>query len=242
MNNEQFLDVLTKSFRIYLQTDARSNKKLKVLHPAIANAILKQLNKLSSDNYSVASLDSNGGKEAKIDGRYHGKKVDIVILNNGNPVAGVAIKFVMRNYSQNSNNYFETMLGETVNIRTNKIPYFQIVIFFEETPYFNKEKKIIKWQKITENNIHKYITLSKDEPKAYFHTPDKTLLYLVKLPHYPAYEDDMYILDFETYKNYYKDKRIEISNNAKDYIFEEGIIINDLEKFVKKITHLILGQ
>lgn len=64
------------------------------------------------------------GKEMKLDGRYIDKVVDITILKNSKPIAGIGVKFVMQNYSQNSNNYFENMLGETANIRCANIPYF----------------------------------------------------------------------------------------------------------------------
>jgi hypothetical protein len=51
----------------------------------------------------------------------------------------------MQNYSQNSNNYFENMLGETANIRSSNIPYFQIFIIPDEIPYYKKEKgKILR--------------------------------------------------------------------------------------------------
>lgn len=35
--------------------------------------------------------------------------VDITINYKGKAIAGYAVKFAMRNYSQNSNNYFENM-------------------------------------------------------------------------------------------------------------------------------------
>ena len=86
-------------------------------------------------------------------GRYVDKKVDITIskkdatMHKDIPVAGIAVKFVMQNYSQNSNNYFENMLGETANIRANKCPYFQIFIILDRLPYYKKEtKRITKWE------------------------------------------------------------------------------------------------
>ena len=42
-------------------------------------------------------------------GRYYPKNVDITINYKGKAIAGYAVKFAMRNYSQNSNNYFENM-------------------------------------------------------------------------------------------------------------------------------------
>lgn len=75
---------------------------------------------------------------------YIDKMEDITIQHKGKDVGGIAIKFVMQNYSQNSNNYFENMLGETANIRCNSIPYFQVFIILDKLPYYNKQKKTQK--------------------------------------------------------------------------------------------------
>ena len=61
MNNSQFLTVLKESFKTYLQTGARSNKKLCVLHGAISEDLQEKLN----DNYKVYSLGHETGKEKK---------------------------------------------------------------------------------------------------------------------------------------------------------------------------------
>ena len=64
-------------------------------------------------------------------GRYMEKRVDIVVLKDEKDIAGIGVKFVMSNYSQNSNNYFENMLGETANIRAGKKKYFQVLLLPE---------------------------------------------------------------------------------------------------------------
>ena len=129
MTNEEFLEVIKKSFATYLSVGtSRSTAKLKTLHGHIATDLENILGK----EFTVRSQGYGNDKEGSIDGRYYPKNVDITILKNGKPVAGYAVKFVMRNYSQNSNNYFENMLGETANIRANSIPYFQVFIIFEK--------------------------------------------------------------------------------------------------------------
>ena len=92
MNNSQFLTILKKSFLTYLQTGARSNKKLGILHGAIAEDLNERLN---DSKYSVFSLGFREGKEHKISGRYVDKTVDITISENNTPVAGIAVKYVM---------------------------------------------------------------------------------------------------------------------------------------------------
>ena len=97
MNNSQFLAILKKSFITYLQTGARSNKKLGILHGAISEDLQERLN---DNTYSVYSLGYGIGKEHKINGRYVDKAVDITITENNQPIAGIAVKYVMSNYSQ----------------------------------------------------------------------------------------------------------------------------------------------
>ena len=43
MNNDQLLAILKQAFETFLRTGSRSNEKLKVLHPKIANDILSLL-------------------------------------------------------------------------------------------------------------------------------------------------------------------------------------------------------
>ena len=145
------------------------------MHGTIAKDIEDKL----GDEYKIKSLGL-GGKEGKLDGRYMEKTVDILISKNGNDLVGIGVKFVMNNYSQNSNNYFENMLGETANIRTNNKDYFQILILPDEMPYYNN--KGIKWEKLTAHNIDKYIALSKDNTGIFFDTLVQTLLFIIKFP------------------------------------------------------------
>jgi hypothetical protein len=123
MSNSDFLGCILQSFKKFLETHSNSDEKLKILHGGIANDLATRLGK----DYQIKSLGYGNGKESKIEGRYLYKNVDITILKDDTPIAGVAVKFVMQNYSQNSVNYFENMLGETANIRSNGIPYFQIL-------------------------------------------------------------------------------------------------------------------
>jgi hypothetical protein len=234
MNNCQFLQIVKESFVKFLQTHPRSNKKLIILHGSIAKDIGDKLGR----EYKIRSLGSGNGKEGKMDGRYMEKTVDILISKNENDIAGIAVKFVMNNYSQNSNNYFENMLGETANIRTNNKEYFQILILPEEMPYYNKSGKIIKWEKITDHNINKYIKLSKDSVDRYLHTPLKTLLFVIK---FPECDHDV-IITRSGYKKYYLDRvndiSMQISKNISG-LFGNAIVLNDYEIFAEKIVHYL---
>ncbi len=235
MNNAQFLTVLKRSFITYLQTGAQSNKKLEVLHGAIAEDLNQRLN---NKNYTIFSLGYESGKEKKITGRYVDKTVDITIAEKNKPVAGIAVKYIMSNYKQNSNNYFENMLGETANLRSAQIPYFQIFIIPDSIPYFKKEGEIAKPEKISEHDIKKYMALSHDNPYEFLHTPLKTLVFIV---HIKSDGENHSFADKEEYKNFYLSHPFEINLSSLQFTFGNTIVYNDYDTFLEKVSHTIKG-
>ncbi len=235
LSNNGFLDVISNSFCEFLQSGtSRSTAKLKPLHGAIA----KDLSLRLGIGYCVHSQGWEDDREGNIQGRYVDKKVDVTICESDTnmPIAGIAVKFIMQNYSQNSNNYFENMLGETANIRANNCPYFQIFIILDRLPYYKRDKRIAKWETFTEHNAAKYITLSHDNVDRFFHTPNKTLLYVVHIPNNDALlgKTDKEYMDFYTQCN----TQIRVSTNHYSD-FGSSIILNDYENFIRKVYHTI---
>lgn len=126
------------------------------------------------------------------------------------------------------------MLGETANLRANKKKYFQVLILPDELPYYDNKGKIEKWEKISKHNIDKYLKLSKDDEDVFFHTPIKTLIYVVKFPNLTKSS----ITTRAKYKRFYlrmKNVDIKLSKNIKEN-FGERVILNDYESFLKKMT------
>lgn len=234
MGNADFLEILTDSFFKFLSTGSRSNEKLKILHGAIAKDLQERL----GNGYQIQSLGFGSGHEGIIVGRYIEKAVDITIMRERQPIAGIGVKFVMQNYSQNSNNYFENMLGETANIRSNHIPYFQIFIVPDKIPYYDKKGCIKKWESFSEHNVEKYRVLSRDNIEMAAHTPDKTLLYVIHLPDIPEQTADKY-----SYIAEYQDMDGTIvSETQADYgNFAPTVIFNDYETFITKVVYRILS-
>ena len=234
MDNQEFLQVISNSFKMFLGTGSRSNEKLKILHGAMAADIQQRLGR----GYHIQSLGIGDSKEADIEGRYIDKKVDITIMRGSDTVAGIGVKFVMQNYSQNSNNYFENMLGETANIRCSKVPYFQIFIIPEKLPYYEKNGTFKKWELFTEHNVQKYLRLSEDNIETSIHTPTKTLLYVI---HLPEFDKDPY--DKDEYVSFYQAMReIPINLSGNNYgRFGNAVVYNDYEIFAEKATHYMLS-
>lgn len=240
LNNNQFLEIIKESFATYLNVGtSTSTAKLKTLHGHIAS----DLSEILGNEYSIKSQGIGNDKEGTIKGRYYPKRVDITIYHKGVPVAGYAVKFVMRNYSQNSNNYFENMLGETANIRSNSIPYFQIFIIFDKIPYYKDGGKFDHYDNISQHQLSKYLILSKDDPSVYFHAPDKTLILLVNLKEKAP---DFTYRDVEDYAEYYRsvihdEDLLKYSDKIEDD-FDSSVILNDYNDFIKRTYHIILGK
>lgn len=240
MVEKKLLNATQESFKRFIETgSSHSTSKLKPLHGTIAEDIQNKLGK----DYIVKSQGFGKDKEEKISGEYYGKNVDIAIINahTNKPVAGIAVKFVMQNYCQNSNNYFENMLGETVNIRCTDCLYFQILILPDYIPHYKKGGKIKSWEKVTEYHLDKYFKLGKGNVDIYKHIPNKTLLYIV----HPTPEiDENKITTLEEYREYYSNNiTMTLTNNQYSNNLNEGsVIFNDYEKFIDKVYHLIMAK
>ena len=232
MTNQEFLNCVLLSFRKFLETHSRSNQKLLILHGLIAKDISEKL----GGKYQVKSLGFEESKESKIEGRYLNKNVDITILKEDKPIAGIGVKFVMQNYSQNSVNYFENMLGETANIRSNNIPYFQIFIIPDKLPYYESGGKFKHWEVFSLHNAKKYIVLSNDNTEQFYHTPTKTLLFVISLPNINTVIKNKN----EYVANYKKMKYLTVKTSDIDYgTFNNSLIFNDYETYIEKIIHYI---
>lgn len=233
MTNSDFLSTIRCSFEEFLVSGtSRSTKKLKPLHGTIAKDIAGRL----GDGYTVVSQGWGDDREEEMQGRYINKKVDITVMKGNKAVAGIGVKFVMQNYSQNSNNYFENMLGETANIRANNLLYFQIFIVLDNLPHYDKARKINAWETITAHNIEKYRTLSRDNIKTFFHAPDKTLMYVVHIP------DNEKLKTLEEYLGYYRNGTFDMTlSDCVAADFGSGVILNDYEQFASKVYHSIMA-
>lgn len=240
---QNFLKAIQDSFNAFLTSgSSKSTAKLKPLHGYIAQDIANRL----GDDYIIKSQGYGDDKEYKAEGKYMDKDVDISIINKHTQefVTGIAVKFVMQNYKQNSYNYFEGMLGETSNIRSNNKPYYQIFIILDKLPYYKnddeKGKIISKWEKLTPRNMKKYIKLSYDDVDSNLHVPNNTLIYVV---HINNDADEQTINTQKKYFEYYKNNipSFELSKNEYPEFNPNGsVIYNNYEKFMNKVYRAVI--
>ncbi len=155
---------------------------------------------------------------------YYPKALDITIFSNKKPIVTVSFKFVTSNYAQNSNNYFENLLGETANIKRIGVGFVHFLVLRGHTPYYykaagNERGGLKRIEILSEHHIKKYIKLFEDSD----------------LPHKPDVLG-MAIIDFdEDGKPYFSDLR-------KLGLQEETIkIIEDefsIERFIQRVRAL----
>jgi len=214
---QDFLNAIKDTFLAYNRYGARSNKRLIPIHSWFAKEIISEL----GEEYCVKSLGRGG--EYRIEGKYYPKILDITIFSNKRAIVTLSFKFVASNYAQNSNNYFENLLGETANIRRIGVSFVHFLVLRGHTPYYdkaagNKRGQLKKTEILSEHHIKKYIKLFKDFD--FPHKPDVLGMAIIDFRQNNPYFTELKELKLEK-------ETIEILNN--DF---------SIETFIKKVRAL----
>lgn len=141
-------------------TDPRSPIKLIPPHQWIKETMKKNL----GDEYEYYAKGEGGSKydkEYTVQGLFYPKMVDVAVLRKGEVVGVVSFKFVASNYKQNSNNYFENLIGECFNIQANHIPFCHVFVTRSKIPYYNQKTDVKKLEELTTENLDKYLKINK---------------------------------------------------------------------------------
>lgn len=150
---EEFIQLISEVVQIYIDSGARSSKKVDKLHGYIKSVIEHYLlNHPGMQDYTVVlehnvpSINSSGKKCC-----------DIVILKNGTPFAVFPVKFIMTNYNQNKNNSWENLTGEMMHLKwaNPELIIIPVNIIFNLTPYLESNKVIKKMENIVYGNSFK---------------------------------------------------------------------------------------
>lgn len=146
LDDDEFMASLKKSLKAYYKYGERSNEKLKILHSYISCALKHTFTKYHMPDVVIRSLPM---REDRVVGEFYDKNVDITIRHNSHPYGLVSVKFIMSNYKQNENNYFENLIGESLNLKAkNKYRLFWfILVTFREIPYFKNNHFLQTLQK-----------------------------------------------------------------------------------------------
>jgi hypothetical protein len=156
MEEDIFLDIISKSFEEYVQSGPRSCKKVDLLHQGIKSILEKTLPK----SYQVEiekNIDS-----INISGK---KRCDIVLYKHKKVFAVFPLKFIMSNYYQNKNNSWEVLTGECIHLKWGN-PNLHIIpinIIFNNVPYLTKDSDIKYFEEINYNSSFKILEILKEK-------------------------------------------------------------------------------
>lgn len=236
ITNENLIEHLTESFKVFTENGSRSDKKLIPLHGGIAKDVINRLHEMGY-NETMISVDTKGygsNKEAKVEGKYINKDVDITFKYENKPIVGINVKSIQQNYKQNSNNYFENMLGETANLQINGFPLFQAFIVPHQIPYFANNKTFKKWEYFNKYSSNKYIELSQDTDQV--HVPYGTLMFNYNLNEMPQNP-----IDSDEYKAFYHNNiNITICDELKNANWGDNTYFNNYHGFINMVANTII--
>ena len=156
---------IQESYRRYLVDGPRSTSKLLPLHKSLGE-IFKKLHPTANLVSKCGELDG----ELKSPGAYYPKNVDIAAVvghinstgstytvESKDQILGIlGIKFVVTNFKQNANNYFENMMGETANIQQLGIPYSHFIVLPVEIPWLTRDGSVSRIETLASGDIEKY--------------------------------------------------------------------------------------
>lgn len=187
-NEDDLIQAIAESFQKYKEFGARSTEKLKPLHKFFADRLQEIFGfayelhfdsgktQFKTVTYTTPKQQETKTKqvpvtELTVEGQYYPKDIDMAVTYQGKPVFCLGLKFITSNFSQNANNYFENMMGETANIQRKNVPYAQVIIFRKQIPYYKKDGSVQRWESVTEKDLTKYLRLMYDthfphQPKA----------------------------------------------------------------------------
>jgi hypothetical protein len=244
---QKFLNTIKKTFKPYITGDSTNVKKTRTLHSGIASHIQSNLQKHNLPHFQVISLDEENTDQREItfNGKYYEKSLDIAVVakNDLNKVrAAISVKFVMGNYKQNSNNYFENMLGETVNCKNQdpQLLYYHLIILLSRIPYFNNKGGFKHWEILKPDNkfIKKYIKLGKDQSST-TNLPNNILLFIVKNP----FDIDAVPTNKNAYKQFFEhDFELDVfplfSSPIENPFVQDcpRVVFNDYESFLNQMV------
>ena len=160
LSPDELMNTMRSVLAEYYKHGPRSSKKIDILHFFIHCLILQELRRIAPDLMPDIRVYSQPFEEANVSGMLYNKDVDITIrYNKDHDVGIVSVKFITSNYVQNSNNYFESLLGETINLKgvdsKPRIVWFSMFTF-KNIPYYNKDNAIKNYEKFEKKHIDRY--------------------------------------------------------------------------------------
>jgi len=162
-SHDLLIKALKESYVLYSDHGPRSTARLEPLHGFFHSEVSSNLKKTTkSAEFEVHSQVTGG--EKTVEGLLYKKRVDVAVTRKNKCVGAISLKFVMTNYKQNANNYFEHLMGETANIRAASIPYSAFTIIPMNPAYLargsaNNAGEVTRREQLSRKDVMKYINL-----------------------------------------------------------------------------------
>lgn len=168
------LSALRKAWRRGVESP-RSPKKLDILHGWIREELLRKL-----VDYQIYGKTTEGGKynqEHIVDGKYYRKNVDIVVSRGCYELGAISVKLIQSSYNKNAINYFEHQLGETANLRGQRLVYGNVIFLPHPIPVKSGDRT--SEEHLTDASLDRYRKLVADHDSIV--VPDVQAIVIAKL-------------------------------------------------------------
>lgn len=248
MIDQEFYKAIEKSHQAYLNYGPRSNKKQLELHGFIARALEAKLD----TGYNIISNGYGDNTEHNYSGQYYKKDLDITVVKDGVAIGALAVKFISTNYKQNANNYFESMLGETANVRAKGLIYGHVLVMRKECPYYSSDDgAFTSIENIGDTSLEKYINLEADNADEALHRPDLVYITLIETGDTEQIRQDLnqsqspitdyrknVLLPLVKVKKLGKEDLTDLSEESLNYIFKH----DSFDKFIEDFAGLVKAK
>jgi len=194
---------------------------------------LDAINEVGAKYNVFTSWDND---DNKIRGRYFAKPTNIMVNVNDYTSTGISVKFVTANYNDREDKIFANILGETANFRSAGVPYFQVLIFPDKIPHFDRHDRLMEWNYVNERTFKKYVLLSGDNIYTFKHIPNLTLVCVVEMPLVKVP-----IIDRRQYHDYFLKNDFNLRFAMHSVDFAQNAIYNDYELFILRTAYIIVG-
>jgi hypothetical protein len=201
-SDDLLLKSVSQAYDAYIEHGPRSTAKLETFHGYFHDQVEARLAVLGLN--ASTKVRSQRNTEMKVTGALYPKMVDIAVEKGGKCIGGISLKFVVTNYKQNANNYFEHLMGETANIRTAGIPYASYSVIPIRPKYLakaggNARGSVTRTEQLTRENVLKYINLSRLSDSSF--RPHPLGLCIVDLDSTPIVKADLSDLGLSSDEN-----------------------------------------
>jgi hypothetical protein len=238
-NDQEIVSALKESIKHFYKSGSRSSAKLIPLHSFINCAVNYKLQLLLPELYKDISIFSHPVKEIKVSGLIYNKDIDVTVKYKSRNVGIISVKFIMSNYSQNNVNYIESMIGECVNIKTNKNNriFWHPIFIFNKIPYYDSRNEIKKTETLHLNKYQKLMKYINNHRDSYNVLPDYISITILNNALDLLHPNKVDNTNIDNYINELLDNKNQIIDIGKEFSFVEN-----LNMFCEKVADNILQK